>query len=188
MTSTIAALAMTLVFGLAQDVTVPDRIERLSARAKETTNITLDGPLLQLAGQFLNSKDADQQRVKNIISKLKTIHVRTFGFANDGEYSEADVASYRSQLRSPEWSRIVETRGERDHVEVFVKQVKGQIAGLAIIAAEPKELTIVGIDGTIDLAQLASLGGQFGIPKIDASTGRPPETSTAKPAAKGSAE
>jgi hypothetical protein len=54
---------------------------------------------------------------------------------------------------------------------VFVKQEKGQVAGVAIIAAEPKELTIVSIDGTIDLAQLAALGGQFGIPKIDASAG-----------------
>ena len=42
---------------------------------------------------------------------------------------------------------------DREHVEVFVKQEKDQVAGVAIIAAEPKELTIVTIDGTIDLAR-----------------------------------
>lgn len=178
MTNIVAGLAMTFLVsvtgtGRAQDVKMPGQIEKLSAIAKETVNITLDGPLLQLAGQFLNSKNADDQRVKNIISKVKAIHVRTFEFDRPGEYSEGDVAAYRSQLRSPAWSRIVDTvnREDREHVEVFVKQEKGQVAGVAIIAAEPKELTIVNIDGTIDLAQLAALGGQFGIPKIDASAG-----------------
>ena len=34
------------------------------------------------------------------------------------------------------------------------------------IAAEPKELTVVTVDGNIDLSTLAELGGQFGIPQI----------------------
>lgn len=179
MTNIVAGFALTLLVsavGLGQEVKVPDQIEKLSALAKETVNITLDGPLLQLAGQFLSSKNPEDQRVKNIISKVKAIHVRTFEFDKAGEYSEGDVAAYRSQLRSPAWSRIVDTvnREDREHVEVFVKQDKGQVAGVAIIAAEAKELTIVNIDGTIDLAQLAALGGQFGIPKIDARAGKLP--------------
>ena len=195
MTKFVAGLALTFlvsvpVFG--QDVKVPDQIERLSAIAKETVNITLDGPLLQLAGRFLSSKSADDQRAKNLISGVKAIHVRTFEFDKAGEYSEGDVSAYRSQLRAPAWSRIVDTvnREEREHVEVFVKQEKGQIAGVAIIAAEPKELTIVNIDGTIDLAQLAALGGQFGIPKIDVSSGQaiPPVASRANSRSKDSAE
>jgi hypothetical protein len=49
-----------------------------------------------------------------------------------------------------------------------------------IISAEPKELTIVSIDGTLDLKQLAGLGGQFGIPKIDASASGAPASLTSK--------
>jgi hypothetical protein len=174
MSRLLAVLAFTFLLpgtGRAQDVKVPDQIEKLAARAKEAVNVTLDGPLLQLAGQFLGSKDADA-RVKTLISKLKSIHVRSFEFENSGQYSDSDVAAYRSQLRSPAWSRIVDTlnREAREHVEIYAKQDKGQVAGVAIIAAEPRELTIVTIDGAIDLAQLASLGGQFGIPKIDANT------------------
>lgn len=167
----IATVALTLFFpfaGFGQDVRMPDRIEKLAERASKTVHVTLDGPLLQLAGQFLNSSAEDQQ-AKKIVSKLKAVHLRTFEFAREGEYSDADVAAYRSQLRAPAWSRIVDanSKQDREHMEVYVKQEKGEVAGVAIICAEPKELTIVNIDGTIDLAQLAKLGGQFGIPKIE---------------------
>ncbi len=41
-----------------------------------------------------------------------------------------------------------------------------QIAGLVIISAEPRELTLVNIVGPVDLDKLASLEGQFGIPRM----------------------
>jgi hypothetical protein len=175
----LALIVLVAGVGLAQDVQIPERIEKLSAKSSETVNVNLAGPLLQLAGQFLNSTKSDEQQAKNVVSKLKGIRVRSFEFAKTGEYSEADVAAFRSQLRAPAWSRIVDTESKKDgeHVEIFVKQEKDQSAGMVIIAAEPKELTIVSIDGSIDLTQLASLGGQFGIPKTGA-------TATATPATK----
>jgi hypothetical protein len=171
----LAGLALAVLIpaaGLAQEVKIPERIEKLSAKARDSVNVTLDGPLLQLAGQFLNSQSTDEQQARNVVAKLKGIHVRSFEFADEGAYSEADVAAFRSQLRSPAWSRIVDTTSKeaRERVEIFVKLEKNQPAGLAIIAAEPKELTIVNIDGAIDLKQLSSLGGRFGIPKIGATT------------------
>ena len=48
MNQIIAGLALTLLFpatGLAQEVKIPDRIEKLAAAANETINITLDGSL-----------------------------------------------------------------------------------------------------------------------------------------------
>ena len=188
MNQIIAGLALTLLVpgtALAQDVKIPERIEKLAAKASETVNVTLDGPLLQLAAQFLNSKNADEQQARNVVSRLKGIHVRSFEFASEGQYSEADVAAFRSQLRSPAWSRIVDTNKKEDHehFEIFVKQENNHAAGLVIIAAEAKELTIVSIDGTIDLKQLASLGGQFGIPKIDATAATPAAPPASKTAA-----
>jgi len=44
--------------------------------------------------------------------------------------------------------------------------VEKKPAGVAILAAEPKELTIVNIAGSIDLASLSEMGGHFNIPKI----------------------
>ena len=95
--------------------------------------------------------------------------MRSFKFENEGEYSEVDVESVRSQLRAPDWSRVVNVTSRKggDNVDVAYKMDKGKIAGLVVIAAEPKEFTIVNIVGPIDLDQLSSLGGQFGIPKVD---------------------
>ena len=153
----------------AQDVKIPPNIERLAAKAVETVNVTVDGTLLQLAGKFLSSTDPDQQKIKTLIGNLKGIYVRSFKFENEGEYSDTDVESMRSQLRGQEWSRIVNVTSKKggDNVDVAYKMDKGKIAGLVVIAAEPKEFTIVNIVGPIDLDQLSSLGGQFGIPKVD---------------------
>jgi hypothetical protein len=152
----------------AQDVKIPANIEKLGARAVEAINVTVDGVLLQLAGKFLSSTDPDQKQIKTLISNLKGIYVRSFKFANDGEYSSADVESVRSQMRAPEWARMVNvTSRTGDNVDVFFKMEKDRIAGLVVIAAQPRELTVVNIVGPIDLDQLSSLGGQFGIPKVE---------------------
>lgn len=161
------ALACALVWtttAFAQTFTIPDRIEKLSAKAKDSTNITLDGPLLQLAGSFLNANDKDQKAAKEIVSKLKSIHVRNFEFEKAGEFSDADLDSIRAQLKAPAWTRIIEQKEDGEHTQIFLKQDKGQIAGLVILSAERRELSIVIIDGAIDLKQLSSLGGSFGIP------------------------
>jgi hypothetical protein len=152
-----------------QDVKIPANVERLAAKAVETVNVTVDGALLQLAGKFLSSNDPDQKKIKALIGNLKGIYVRSFKFENEGEYSDIDVESMRSQLRAPDWSRIVNVTSKKggDNVDVAYKLDKGKIAGLVVIAAEPKELTIVNIVGPIDLDQLSSLGGQFGIPKVE---------------------
>ena len=152
-----------------QDVKIPVNIERLAAKAVETVNVTVDGALLQLAGKFLSSNDPEQKQIKTLIGNLKGIYVRSFEFANEGEYTEADVESIRSQLRGSDWARIVNVTSKKggDNVDVAYKMDKGKIAGLVVIAAEAKELTIVNIVGPIDLDQLSSLGGQFGIPKVE---------------------
>jgi hypothetical protein len=166
---TLTLLPATATAARGQDVKIPANVERLAAKAVETVNVTVDGALLQLAGKFLSSTDPDQKQIKTLLGGLKGIYVRSFKFENEGEYSEADVESVRSQLRGQEWAKIVNVTSKKggDNVDVAYKMDKGKIAGLVVIAAEPKEFTIVNIVGPIDLDQLSSLGGQFGIPKVD---------------------
>ena len=148
----------------AQVFAIPDGIERLAAKAKATTNVTLDGALLQQASQFLTRKDGDESIAKGLISKLRSIHVRSFEFENEGEYSDQDLDSIRRQIDS-QWSQVVESRDNREHTQVFMKQQNGQMEGLVVLSAEARELTIVIIDGSIDLAALSKLAGSFGIPR-----------------------
>jgi hypothetical protein len=155
--------------GLAQDVTVPKNIERLAERAVEAVNVTVDGALLQLAARFLSADDPDQKIVKGLISGLKGVYVRSFEFANAGEYSDADLDSLRAQVKAPNWQRMVGVRSMKggENVDVFFRMENDKIAGVVVIAAQARQLTFVNIVGEIDLAQLAKLGGNLGIPKIN---------------------
>ena len=54
-----------------------------------------------------------------------------------------------------------------DNADVFLKTGGDKVTGLAVLVAEPKELTIVSIIGTIDPEDVRALGGRFGIPSLD---------------------
>jgi hypothetical protein len=48
-----------------------------------------------------------------------------------------------------------------------------QIEELVVIAADPKELTIVHIDGPLDPSDLDKLGGDFGVPRVEVPKQKP---------------
>ena len=162
----LACALLVPVTSFAQGITIPERIEKLSEKAKESVNVTLDGPLLQLAGAFLNSGNTDERAAKEIISKLRGIHVRNFEFEKDGEFSDADLDPIRSQLKSPPWARVVDSREGGEHTQIFVRQDADTLGGIVILSAERRELSIVSIDGPINLRQLSNLSGKFGIPSV----------------------
>ncbi len=159
----------------AQDVKLPVNLERLAAKASETVDVTMDATMLRFAGKFLDQKDADEVQAKKLIEGLKGIYVRSFEFEKPGEYTEEDLESLRVQLRPPVWTRVVGVRSKRDkeNVDIFFRMDNGKVLGLALIAAEPRELTFVHIDGPIDPEQLTELGGQFGIPKVEIEKSKP---------------
>lgn len=143
--------------------------EKLAARASDTVDVSLDGALLRFAAKFLSDDDKDEAKVKKLIAGLKGIYVKSFEFKKPGEYSAADVESFRAPLHSADWQRIVGTHSNEDGetVEVYIKNDSKGIGGVAIIATEPKQLTLVNIVGAIDLDSLSDLGGHFGIPGVE---------------------
>lgn len=149
----------------AQEIKVPPAFESLAAKAEETVNVTLDGSILKSMGKMLSPQDPAQQAV----SGLKGIYVRSYKFAQEGEYSLSDVEAIRSQIRGPGWTSLVTVRkqGEREDADVAIKREGDRVVGLVVLAAEPRELTFVSIEGPINLDQLKELGGQFGVPKVE---------------------
>ncbi len=143
-------------------------LEKLSAKASEVVDVNLDGAMLKLASKFVNEDEGDDAEAKQLIQNLKGIYVKSFEFEKEGEYTEADVDAIRSQLVSPGWSKIVSVRGKKggDNAEVYLMGAEGNIQGIAILSAEPKELTVVNLVGPIDLDKLSSLGGHLGVPEI----------------------
>jgi hypothetical protein len=163
----IASLLLLAGTGSAQQVKW--NFDKLAARASDTVDVNLDGSLLRFATKFLSDDDKDEAKVKKLVSGLKGIYVKSFEFKKPGEYTAADVDSFRALLHSPDWQRIVGVHSNEDgeNVEVYIKNEGKGIGGLAIIASEPKQLTLVNIVGAIDLDSLSELGGHFGIPDVD---------------------
>jgi hypothetical protein len=144
-------------------------LDKLAAKAEESVDVNLDGALLQIASKFLSDKKQDEAAVKSLLAGIKGIYVRSFEFNAEGEYTKEDILAIRSQIQSPAWTRMVgvKSKKDREDVEIFMKtEAGGKIGGLAIICAEPKELTVVNIVGSLDLEKLSSLEGQFGIPEM----------------------
>ena len=141
-----------------------DHLSRLAARASNVVDVTVDPAMLQLAAGLMSNEKANDAAIKQLIANLRGVYVRSFKFDRDGAYTDADVNAVREQLKAP-WARMVNVRGEGESVEVYVYREGERPGGLAVVVAEPRELTIVNIVGPIDLAQLGALGGQLGIPK-----------------------
>jgi hypothetical protein len=147
---------------------LPD-FSALAKRATQSVDISLDPSLLRLASGAINSdSDGNGAAVNGLIQGIKGIYVRSYTFDNPGEYSQADVKAVQAQLLAPGWQPIVSTHDlkQGSHVDIYVLRSGNRTDGLVILAAQPKQLTIVNIVGSIDLAKLAQLQGQFGVPKV----------------------
>jgi hypothetical protein len=150
-----------------------EHLDKLASKAEQVVEVTLDERLLQLAAKFLSNNNPTEARIKEIVAGLKGVYVRVFEFEKPGEYSLADLEAIRSQLRAPGWQKIVGIFSRRggDNVDVHLKMQGESITGLAIIAADPTELTVVNVIGPIDLEKLRQLEGQFGIPNLNLEKG-----------------
>jgi uncharacterized protein DUF4252 len=161
-------------------------LEALSKKASEVVDVNLDGPLLKLASKFMT--DEDDREALGIIKNLKGVYVKSFTFEKPGDYSPADVEAIRNQLQAPAWSRIVSARSKREgeNTEIYLMTAAdgGSVLGMAIICAEPTELTVVNIVGPVDIDKLSQLEGKMGIPRLGEQTDEPrqkPEGHRAKP-------
>jgi hypothetical protein len=149
-----------------------DHLDRLAKVAEEQVNVTIDAEMLKLASGFMKNGSADAA-VKEMVSGLRGIYVRSFKFGGPNAYSADDVNVIRKQLTAAGWARMVTTENKREGelVEIHSWREGNASGGLAILVVEPAELTVVNIVGPIDLAKLAALQGQFGIPPLPSAPG-----------------
>jgi hypothetical protein len=160
-------IAIALVFALpafAQKLHIdfPD----LEDRADEVVDITLDASMLRLAGKFLSGNDADEREIRQLLSGLQGIYVRSYSFTKDGEYDRRLIDTVKSQLGAT-WKPLVTVRSKKkENVNIMADMRGERVVGMVIIAAEPREFTIVNIVGNIDIDRLSKLEGEFGIPRI----------------------
>lgn len=138
------------------------RLDKLASKASKVTDVSLGGPLLKLAAENIAAKKKGEKGapIEGVVQQLKGVYVKSFEFSKPGEYSRSDVESILKQIESGGWKAIVrvEEKKSGETTGVYVMEEGGQTVGMAIVAAEPKELTVVNLVGPIDFSQLGGLG------------------------------
>ena len=169
--TTLLAAGFACVAGTAaaQQLQIPD-LSRLNTGAIDVVDVTVDQALLGMAASFMGSGGGpDEAQVKSLISSLKGIYVKSFTYDKDGAYDPTALDGVRKQLSTGQWQRIVAAKSQKDRsdVAVYLWRTGDKPGGLAVLSAGPREVTLVNIVGMIDLEQLRSLSGKFGVPDID---------------------
>jgi hypothetical protein len=179
----LATLAVLVVLGAAATAVAQNprietsRLEALAAKASETVDVNLDERLMQLTAKFFSGKDdEDAAKIKELINGLKGIYVKSFEFETEGQFTDADLESIRSQLRNPAWNKVLDVTSKKEgSVQVYLMQSGSAISGLALLAVDAKEITVVNIVGPVDLEKLSQLEGTFNIPDINIDVNKDPK-------------
>ena len=164
----IALQAPALAWASNPKLVIPE-FASLAQKATDSVTITLDPALLSMASRFLDVSDPQDAATQEVIKGLRGIYVRSYTFDKESAYNQTDIDAVRAQLSAPGWNRLVQTHSAktRADVDIYIMVDKNQAVGLALIASEPRQFTIVNIVGAIDLDKLHKLEGQFGVPRLD---------------------
>ena len=149
-------------------------LDHLAAKANQTVDVAIDERLIRIAAKVFSDEKTDEKEIKQLLTGLKGIYVKSFEFETEGQYAAADLESIRSQLRGPGWSRMVGVNSKKEgNLEVYLLLNGETIGGLAVLHSDDKELTVVNIVGPVDLQKLAKLEGQLGIPDLEIEPAKP---------------
>ncbi len=130
----------------------------LQSQAVESVNITFGSVPLTFARFFIKG-DEENAELRNLLKGVKSMSVAHYEFASDFVYSKDDIDAVRAQLSDSGWSQIVQVRnkGAKEAVDVYISLESDKINGLAVVASEPREFTIVNIVGSLDMEKVAKL-------------------------------
>ncbi|MGH8178465.1 MAG: DUF4252 domain-containing protein [Steroidobacter sp.] len=152
-----------LVCAQAATLTLPS-FQHLQARSINSVDITIDSWPIRLASAFVE----EDPELKQLLGKLDQIQVRSYEFDSDNAYSKSDVEMVRKQLSGPNWSPLVQVRSAKENstVDICISRESGKVRGFALVAVEPRKLTILNISGSVDPADVEKLQGRLGIPQL----------------------
>jgi hypothetical protein len=143
------AMTMSAPFAVAQKFEI--QLDSVAAKAKEKAEVDLDSAMLAKAVKM-------DKKLEGVLGKVKEVHVRNFEFSEEGKYTEQDLEPLRRQTGAGSgWSHVVNVKDGKEHVEVLARVMDGKPSGFLVIAAEPKELSVVYIEGEVELDKMGEL-------------------------------
>ena len=136
---------------------------QMRREAVESVSITVGPIALWFAGRVIGAHDPDSAVIKKLLRGLHKVQVRSFRFKADHVYAPAELQALRLQLSGPAWHQMVQVRDPAagGDVDIYYALDERTVTGLAILAAAPREFTVVNISGNIDLEQVAYLRRTF---------------------------
>jgi hypothetical protein len=140
-------------------------LDKLGDKAKESSVVNL-GP--EQLGMLSGLTGGEGKNLGEAAKALKSIQVRSFEFDQSGQYDVEEVRAFRDKVKaSGDWVSLVSVKEKGGFTEImYLKGTDGKSKGMLIVAAEPREVSVVHIDGPLDLSSLGKLGGIMGIPEI----------------------
>jgi hypothetical protein len=161
----------------AGDEFVPKGLSLLKQNASWHTDFTFDRSMLALTGKL---EGLDEQ-TRQAVARLNSVTVHSYRYPTPGIYDAKEVDSIRAQYDALGWKHVVSKKGKTgpdkigpDQVAVpgrtdlWVRLNGVNVAGVAVLLAEPSSLNLVSVSGDISTLDLLKLRGHFGIPKFDA--------------------
>ena len=131
--------------------------EKFAQGATDVTDINLDPSMLGLVGG---------EKSGSLAQKMKFMVVHSYRYPKPGMYKMEDLEPYRQKLRTGNWNCFVHVTESKtgEATDICSRPAPdNQGSEIAIIAAEPLELTFVHISGNASLAELQKLGALNGI-------------------------
>jgi hypothetical protein len=147
-------------------------LQALEDKAEQVVSVNLEGQSLDEGGKLLAIRNGVSKSVKELVKGLKGVYLRRFWFGGKKTYEEADMELIREELRRPGWAPMigVQMRDKNEAVSIYSYMENDRVAGVAVFSADPKEVTVVNIVGSVDLEALSELGRQMGFPAMRIAT------------------
>lgn len=144
-------------------------VDKLAAKAKSYDQVNIDGDQLKAMKDFV----PEDQVPKEVTDKLRNVQIRSLEFGSKGKYSDADVEPVRKQIIALGCSKMIDSKEDDEHSEIYSCNADKNHQGIAIISAEPTELSIVFVAGIGRLSDLSHMHGMMGLPKVPKPPTRP---------------
>ncbi|MGA3024578.1 MAG: hypothetical protein ABSF98_07405 [Bryobacteraceae bacterium] len=166
-----APLALILLASLAPAAGPPsDDLADLEGRADEVVRVNMNSATLQALSRAIPDNAGEDAPFFQALSGVSGIKVVSLSFHGGGMPPPEDVDVLRASVIPAGWTRFLSSRSTDP--EEMVAGYAGP-GGLAIIAAEPGEITAVHIEGVFSGSAIPLLSHRFGLPAIGSGDTQP---------------
>lgn len=150
----------------------PQGLSMLTRNASWHTDFTFDRSMLALAGKL----EGFDEPTRQAIARLNGVSVHSYRYHEPGIYDQGEVDSIRAQYDALGWKHVVSKKPKPGttpgvsiptRTDLWVHLNGMNVAGVAVLIAEPSSLNLVSVAGDISTVDLLKLRGHFGIPRFD---------------------